>query len=181
VRVEATDIPSHLTISCPGIVIPVHACVTLIVVSIDLFLFPERANEPAVRVEATECARLRMRSVEGSSSTPSWDRSAFAAVRTLSLPLALLARWLARLPMKETLTTLTRDGKVRGDINKLLSSRLFERVTSVDTVNVVRVSFIGSSESQDGVEELPSTERIRSRAHSVASTRTAGSLGHVQV
>ncbi|CAP93898.1 hypothetical protein E8E15_007726 [Penicillium rubens] len=33
-----------------------------------------------------------------------------------------------------------------------------------------------SSESQDGVEELPSTERIRSRAHSVASTRTAGSL-----
>jgi hypothetical protein len=32
---------------------------------------------------------------------------------------------------------------VRGDINKLLSSRLFERVTSVDTVNVVRVSFIG--------------------------------------
>lgn len=33
-----------------------------------------------------------------------------------------------------------------------------------------------SSESEDEVDELPSTERIRSRAQSVASTRTAGSL-----
>lgn len=33
-----------------------------------------------------------------------------------------------------------------------------------------------SSESEDGVAQLPSAQRIRSRAHSVASTRTAGSL-----
>ncbi|KAJ5767259.1 uncharacterized protein N7511_004875 [Penicillium nucicola] len=33
-----------------------------------------------------------------------------------------------------------------------------------------------SSESEDGVDQLPSAQRIRSRAHSVASTRTAGSL-----
>jgi MFS family permease len=33
-----------------------------------------------------------------------------------------------------------------------------------------------SSESDDGVGQLPSAQRIRSHAHSVASTRTAGSL-----
>jgi MFS family permease len=33
-----------------------------------------------------------------------------------------------------------------------------------------------SSESEDGVGQLPSAQRIRSHAHSVASTRTAGSL-----
>lgn len=36
-----------------------------------------------------------------------------------------------------------------------------------------------SSDSEDEVDEIPSTQRIRSRAHSVASTRTAGSLQRV--
>jgi hypothetical protein len=59
-----------------------------------------------------------------------------------------------------------RDGKVRGDINKLLSSRLFEGVTSVDTVNVVRVSFIGNRASQRA-SSASGSDRVRTAANAL--------------